>query len=230
MAQPSVLCSFRDGWFWKGARTPSSPWVPQHQCDSPSSLWGCGKGPLFLGREEQRGQQQDSSGWPALLWKENQAEGKTGRLLLLQAFLLPLTTLPATGAPTGCTSDLWSPNPRCALRSRKKGNGASPIAPSASTWSDVKTLHPPSPRLGPEEKRRVKQGSPPTPTAISFQPSDLGKIFPRPPPQAVRTGLLNSPAGSSFPKEAKMSAGEPEWTQGEGRRGEAQRGVERAQR
>lgn len=32
---------------------------------------GVQKGPLFLGREEQSGRQQDSSGWPALFWKKN---------------------------------------------------------------------------------------------------------------------------------------------------------------
>lgn len=75
---PQVLCSPRDGWFWKGERTPGSPWVPQHQCNSPSSVWECVRnGPLFLGWEEHRaGSKSPVAGLPCFGRKTKPSENR----------------------------------------------------------------------------------------------------------------------------------------------------------
>lgn len=112
---PQVLCSSRDGWFWKGTRTPSSPWVPQHQCGSPPL---CGlykkRSPIF----RMGGAACRAAGcqWPARLVLE-------GKLSCVKRLFLAPPGPPPAVLPSGPhdASDLWSQNPCCALRSRENG-------------------------------------------------------------------------------------------------------------
>lgn len=85
---------------------------------------GVRKVPLFLGWEEQRAQQQDSSGLPCFGSKIKLSEKA------VSCSSHPLTTLPTATPSTGCVSDLWSQNPCCALRSR--GNGMDQCLPQGS--------------------------------------------------------------------------------------------------
>lgn len=157
-----------------GTRTPSSPGALQHQCDSPSSLWGCvRKCLLFLGWAEQReGLAERSQQLASLVLGGKLSKNRLLRLLWALRVTEAKGTPPANspppqvpGPPAGCAPDLWSPNPHCALRSR--GNGmdrtsseAAKIAsprevPSASSGPEHPYTTPrlPSPTQRPKRKR-----------------------------------------------------------------------------
>lgn len=139
----------------------SSPWVPQHQYDSPS-LWGCvRKGPLFLGRGERGGRQRDSRGWPALLWKEN--ERRENRLFLAPLGFPPLSL--STQVLRRQDASLTSvPKSKLCFEIKRKGNGQLPHPPDGPT----QTLHLPSPRPGPERETGQAGLSPPPMVISSF--------------------------------------------------------------